>query len=63
MLYKKVSTSQPSPEAVMDFWRAGLKEYETIVYIPMSSGLSGSCATAMMLAQEEEFPVVQNIRM
>lgn len=50
-----VSTSQPSPEAVMEFWKEGLKEYESIVYIPMSSGLSGSCHTAMMLAQEEEF--------
>ena len=50
-----VSTSQPSPEAVMEFWREGLKEYESIVYIPMSSGLSGSCHTAMMLANEEEF--------
>ena len=52
---KKVSTSQPSPEAVMDFWRAGLKEYEEIIYVPMSSGLSGSCNTAMVLAQEDEF--------
>lgn len=50
-----VSTSQPSPEAVMDFWREGLNEYEAIVYIPMSSGLSGSCHTAMMLATEDEF--------
>lgn len=52
---KKVSTSQPSPEAVMEFWREGLKKYDEIVYMPMSSGLSGSCATAMMLAQEDEF--------
>ena len=52
---KKVSTSQPAPEAVMEFWRNGLKEYEQIIYIPMSSGLSGSCSTAMMLAQDEEF--------
>ena len=52
---EKVSTSQPSPEALMDFWREGLKEYEQIVYIPMSSSLSGSCGTAMMLATEEEF--------
>jgi len=52
---KKVSTSQPSPEAVMEFWREGLKEYEKLIYIPMSSGLSGSCGTAMMLAQDEEF--------
>lgn len=52
---KKVSTSQPSPDAVMELWREGLKEYETILYLPMSSGLSGSCHTAMMLAEEEEF--------
>ena len=52
---EKVSTSQPSPEAVMDFWREGLKDYESILYLPMSSGLSGSCHTAMMLAQDDEF--------
>jgi len=52
---KKVSTSQPSPESVMEFWREGLKEYDEIIYIPMSSGLSGSCYTAMALAQDEEF--------
>ena len=52
---KKVSTSQPSPEAVMDFWREALKGYDELVYIPMSSGLSGACGTAMMLAQDEEF--------
>ncbi|MBR2044770.1 MAG: DegV family protein [Agathobacter sp.] len=52
---KKVSTSQPSPEEVMNFWKEGLEEYDELVYIPMSSGLSGSCSTAMMLAQDEEF--------
>lgn len=52
---EKVSTSQPSPEAVMEFWRDGLKDYESILYLPMSSGLSGSCHTAMMLAQDDEF--------
>lgn len=52
---KKVSTSQPSPEAVMEFWREALKEYEQLVYIPMSSGLSGSCHTAVMLSRDEEF--------
>ena len=52
---KGVSTSQPSPEAVMNFWREGLEEYEQLVYMPMSSGLSGSCYTAMALAQDEEF--------
>ena len=52
---KKVTTSQPSPEAVMELWRECLKEYEKLIYMPMSSGLSGSCNTAMMLAQDEEF--------
>ena len=52
---KKVSTSQASPADVMEFWREGLKEYDELVYIPMSSGLSGSCGTAIMLAQDEEF--------
>ena len=41
-----VSTSQPSPGDVMDLWNKLLKEYDEIVYIPMSSGLSASCATA-----------------
>ncbi|MGN1157021.1 MAG: DegV family protein [Agathobacter sp.] len=50
-----VSTSQPTPDSVIEFWREGLKEYKTILYVPMSSGLSGSCNTAMMLAQDEEF--------
>ena len=52
---KEVSTSQPAPEAVMELWREALTEYEEVLYIPMSSGLSGSCATAMMLAKEPEF--------
>lgn len=52
---EKVSTSQPSPEDVMNFWRDGLKEYESIVYMPMSSGLSGACGTAMALAMDDEF--------
>lgn len=51
----EVSTSQPSPEAIMEMWAQGLKEYDEIVHIPMSSGISSSCATAMMLAQEDEF--------
>ena len=52
---EKVSTSQPSPEAVMKLWREGLEKYEKLLYIPMSSGLSGSCNTAKMLANEEKF--------
>lgn len=50
-----VSTSQPSPEAVMKAWREALTEYEKVLYMPISSGLSGSCNTAKMLASEEEF--------
>ena len=45
-----VSTSQPSLDDVMSLWDTLLKEYDEIVHIPMSSGLSGSCQTAMMLA-------------
>lgn len=52
---ESVSTSQPSPEDVMSVWREGLTEFEQIIYIPMSSGLSGSCDTAVMLSKEEEF--------
>ena len=47
-----VSTSQPSVEDVTGYWEKALQEAEELVYIPMSSGLSGSCSTAMMLAQD-----------
>lgn len=50
-----ISTTQPSPGDVMDMWTDILKEYDEIVYIPMSSGLSGSCHTAIMLADEDDF--------
>lgn len=49
-----ISTSQPSPASVTDLWDSLLKEYQAIVHIPMSSGLSSSCQTAMMLAQDYE---------
>lgn len=49
-----ISTSQPSPGEVMDMWDKVLEEYEEIVHIPMSSGLSKSCETAMMLAKDYE---------
>ena len=39
----------------MEYWNAALKEYEEIVYIPMSSGLSGSCQSALMLSREEPY--------
>lgn len=47
-----ISTSQPSPDSVLQLWDELLKEYDEIVHIPMSSGLSGSCQTAAMLAQD-----------
>ena len=49
-----ISTSQPSPEDVTSLWDKVLKEYDQIAHIPMSSGLSGSCQTAMMLAEDYE---------
>lgn len=51
----EVFTSQPAVGEVTDFFNQILKEYDQIVHIPMSSGLSGSCQTAMMLAQESEY--------
>ena len=47
-----VSTSQPGPEDVLNCWDETLKEYDEIVYIPMSSGLSGSYQTARMLSED-----------
>lgn len=47
-----ISTSQPSPDTVMNLWDRLLGEYEQVVHIPMSSGLSGSCQTALMLAED-----------
>ena len=47
-----VSTSQPSPGDLIDFWNNILKEYDEIVYIPMSSGLSTSCDTAIVLSED-----------
>ena len=50
-----IVTSQPSPEEVMNLWTELLKEYDSIIHIPMTSGLSGSCDTATMLASEDEY--------
>ena len=60
----EISTSQPSPEAVLDLWERLLEEYDEIVHIPMSSGLSGSCGTAMGLALDYDgkVQVVNNQR-
>lgn len=60
----EVSTSQPAPGEVLEVWNELLKEKESIVYIPMSSSLSGSCQISEMLAQEYEgkIQVVDNKR-
>lgn len=47
-----VVTSQPSPESVLKLWDSLLEKYDELVHIPMSSGLSGSCQSAMMLAKD-----------
>lgn len=59
-----VITSQPTPDSVMKMWDSLLTDYDEIVHIPMSSGLSGSCQSASMLAQQYEgrVQVVNNQR-
>lgn len=62
---RTISTSQPSPEAVLNLWEKLLVEgYDEIVQIPMSSGLSSTCQTAIMLAEDFEgkVQVVNNQR-
>lgn len=49
---KSISTSQPAPGDVMALWERVLEEYEELIYIPMSSGLSASCQSAVMLAKD-----------
>ncbi len=50
-----IKTSMPIVGDVMDRWNELLKEYDEVVYIPLSSGLSASCVTAASLAEEEEY--------
>ena len=59
-----ISTSQPSPESVTGLWDKVLESYDALVHIPMSSGLSGSCQTAVMLSEDYEgkVEVVNNQR-
>ena len=59
-----ISTSQTSPESVMKIWDEALEEADEVVYIPMSSGLSSSCHTALMLADDYDgkVQVVDNQR-
>lgn len=60
----EISTSQPTPATVIELWNKLLKEYEEIVHIPMSSGLSASCETATALSAEYDgkVQVVNNQR-
>lgn len=60
----EIHTSQPSPQNVLDKWDELLKEYDQILYIPMSSGLSSSYETAKMLSEDYEgrVEVVNNQR-
>lgn len=59
-----IHTSQPSPSDVTELWEGLLEKYDEVVHIPMSSGLSGTCETAMMLAREYDgrVQVVNNQR-
>lgn len=60
----EISTSMPAVADVTDFWDKLLEEYDEVVYIPMSSGLSSSCETAIMLSQDYDgkVQVVNNQR-
>ena len=61
MFYEKqkagalITSSQPSPGDVIGMWDRLLKEHDEVVYIPMSSGLSQSCASSMSFAREEKY--------
>ena len=59
-----ISTSMPLIGNLTDAWDKLLEEYDEIVHIPMSSGLSGSCQTAMMIANDydDKVQVVDNQR-
>ena len=59
-----IATSQPSPDSVTSLWDKLLQEYDEIVHIPMSSGLSGSCQSALAFAADYDgrVQVVNNQR-
>ena len=50
-----ISTSQPSPGDVSDMWDELLGSHDEVVFIPLSAGLSSTCQTAMLLAEEEPY--------
>ena len=56
---KKVfKTAQPLPRDIITVWEKALEEYDYVVYIPLSSGLSGSCVNAYTLSQSYEGRVI-----
>ena len=55
VFYEDINLTQEAMGDVMDLWSSLLEDYDEIVYIPMSSGLSGSCAAAASMAGEEPF--------
>ena len=59
-----ISTSQPSPGEILELWDKLLEEYDEVVHIPMSSGLSSSCETAITLSEDYDgrVQVVDNQR-
>ncbi len=59
-----ISTSQPAPADITDLWDKVLEEYDELVCIPMSSGLSGTCSTSYSLSEDYEgrVEVVDNQR-
>ena len=50
-----MSTSQSSPAEIMALWDSALEKHDQVVFMPLSSGLSGACATARILAEEPEY--------
>lgn len=62
--HEEIKTSQPAPDVVVETWEKLLNEYDEIVHIPMSSGLSGACQTAIMLSEDYDgkVQVVNNQR-
>ena len=63
--HRDISSSQPSPGQLIEFWENILKDgYDQIVYIPMSSGLSNSCHNAIQFSMDYDgkIQVVDNHR-
>lgn len=50
-----IATSQPAPSDVTALWDEMLAQYDDLIYMPISSGLSGSCGAAMALAEDEPY--------